>query len=137
LPKFVALITGMLLAVMVYFNGQLSEASSPAISNAIFQGIGLVVFTIALILQKKSLKMHYFTFPFLIPGILSCFTVLISNTVVTVLGVSTMIGLSLFGQVSASLIIDQLGLLGKPKNPVNKSQLTGLVFIAVGLILML
>jgi transporter family-2 protein len=131
-----AFFTGMMLAVMVYFNGQMSQQTTVAFANLFFQLFGLLFFTVLLLVKKGRLPSGYRHWAFLLPGVLSSLTVLMSNIVVLKLGVAIMVGTSLLGQVTASMLIDQFGLLGKAKHPIKKSQFIGYLVITLGLILM-
>ncbi|MDK2867248.1 MAG: bacterial/archaeal transporter family-2 protein [Clostridiales bacterium] len=128
-----ALFTGALLALMVYFNGQTAAETGAAFANLFFQGFGLLFFSIVLWFKSHSLPIKRLQLQFIVPGIMSALTVLLSNTVIGPLGIALMVGISLFGQVSASMIIDQFGLLGKAKQPVTKDQGIGFILIAAGL----
>jgi len=131
-----AFFTGMMLAVMVFFNGQMSQQTNVAFSNLFFQLFGLIFFSLFLMVKNKRLPSGNMRLAFILPGVLSSLTVLMSNIVVQKLGVAVMVGTSLLGQVTASMLIDQFGLLGKARHPVKKSQFIGYLVITVGLILM-
>jgi transporter family-2 protein len=53
--------------------------------------------------------------------------------VVPKIGAAVMIASVITGQMTAALIIDHIGLLGIPKNPVDLYRIGGLVCLAVGI----
>ena len=130
-----AFFVGIMLAFMIYFNSLNANATSPAFSNLFFQTFGLIFFTLFCLAWQKKLPFKAFDRHMILPGILSGITVIISNIVVSSIGVALTVGLSLLGQVITSMVIDEFGLLGKTKNPLTKSRLGGLLCIAFGILL--
>ena len=68
-----------------------------------------------------------------IGGVLGAFFVTTALFVVPKIGAAVMIASVITGQMTAALIIDHVGLLGIPKNPVDLYRIGGLVFLAVGI----
>ncbi|MGD2037598.1 MAG: DMT family transporter [Desulfobacterales bacterium] len=68
-----------------------------------------------------------------IGGLLGAFYVTIVLFVVPKIGAAVMIAAVITGQMTAALIIDQVGLLGIPKNPIDLYRLGGLACMAVGI----
>ncbi|MBF4695415.1 DMT family transporter [Fusibacter ferrireducens] len=134
-----AYITGLLLALMVSFNGMLSNYTSTYFSSFIFNAIGLILFAILLLRPSKLSSGHMKPrlFWLLLPGALSALTIVMSNITVAQLGITIMVGISLLGQVLTSLVIDGLGLLGKPKTKITLKQIIGICIIFVGVYLLL
>lgn len=139
---WMAYFTGLLLALMVSFNGLLSVATNTYVSSLIFHGIGLIIFTLLLLYgrSKKNNMLHEFLATPLIlvlPGLLSSLTIILSNVAMSALGVSLLVGVSLLGQVTASFFIDGYGLLGKEKSIVSSRQLfgTGVMLLGVWFLL--
>lgn len=69
-------------------------------------------------------------------GLLGAFFVTVALFVVPKIGAAVMIASVITGQMAAALIIDQVGLLGIPKNPVDLYRIGGLACLAVGIILL-
>lgn len=134
-----AYITGLLLALMVSFNGMLSNYTSTYFSSFIFNAIGLIIFSLLLLRPRKLNSNHSkpTLFWLLIPGALSALTIVMSNTTVAQLGITIMIGISLLGQVLTSLVIDGFGLMGKPKIKISFKQIIGIGVIFIGVYLLL
>ncbi len=134
-----AYITGLILALMVSFNGMLSNDTSTYFSSFIFNAIGLIIFS-GLLLRPKKINLDYkkpSLFWLFIPGALSALTIVMSNITVAQLGITIMIGISLLGQVLTSLVIDGFGLMGKAKIKITFKQIVGIVTILVGVYLLL
>ncbi|APX72448.1 DMT family transporter [Companilactobacillus allii] len=70
-----------------------------------------------------------------IGGILGGSYVLISIAMVPILGTGKVIVLSLLGQVSAGMLIDEFGLFGSRKNPIVLIQVIGIVVMIAGVLL--
>ena len=69
----------------------------------------------------------------LIGGLLGAFFVTVALFVVPKIGAAVMIASVLTGQMTAALIIDQVGLLGIPKNPIDLYRIGGLACLAVSI----
>ena len=68
-----------------------------------------------------------------IGGLLGAFFVTTALFVVPKIGAAVMIASVITGQMTAALIIDHIGLLGIPKNPIDLYRIGGLAFLAVGI----
>jgi transporter family-2 protein len=68
-----------------------------------------------------------------IGGLLGAFFVTTALFVVPKIGAAVMIASVITGQMTAALIIDQIGLLGIPKNPIDLYRIGGLACLAVGI----
>jgi transporter family-2 protein len=68
-----------------------------------------------------------------IGGLLGAFFVTTALFVVPKIGAAVMIASVITGQMTAALIIDQIGLLGIPKNPIDLYRVAGLACLAVGI----
>jgi transporter family-2 protein len=68
-----------------------------------------------------------------IGGLLGAFFVTTALFVVPKIGAAVMIASVITGQMTAALIIDQIGWLGIPKNPIDLYRIGGLACLAVGI----
>ena len=68
-----------------------------------------------------------------IGGLLGAFFVTTALFVVPKIGAAVMIASVITGQMMAALVIDQVGLLGIPKNPIDLYRIGGLACLAVGI----
>ncbi|MDQ7031651.1 MAG: DMT family transporter [Desulfonauticus sp.] len=66
-------------------------------------------------------------------GLLGAFFVIITVILAPKVGATTLMAVVLAGQVVASLLYDQFGLLGFPVHPVSLLRIIGIIFIFVGL----
>lgn len=70
-------------------------------------------------------------------GCLGVYAISMSIYTAPKLGFLTLSGLIIFGQIAISMIVDQFGLLGTDKTPVNWQRLLGGVVIFIGVLLTL
>jgi len=136
MSKLLAFFTGLLLSIMLTFNGLLSVATNAYVSNVIYHGIGFIFFGIILTILHKQQKPVSFRLIYFIPGFLGSITIVLNNVVLNALGVTMMIAFTLVGQVVTSLIIDQWGLLGKEVITSKLRQWVGVLIMVAGLIIM-
>ena len=83
---------------------------------------GLIVFFIERIKNGKKKLIFKFPFVYYIPGILSVIIVALNSTCIENIGLSLVIGISMFGQLMFSGIIDHYGLLNMPKRKFGKNK---------------
>jgi len=138
-----AIVTGLLLAIMVYFNGLLGASTTIYVGSVIFHAVGLFIFGFTLLLIGKTQNLRYkesikpSLLALILPGVLGSFTIVLSNIALVQIGVTLMVGISLIGQVVTSMIIDTCGYLGKEKSSLTIPQGvgTGLMLSGVWLLL--
>lgn len=136
MAKFSAYFTGLILSVMVTFNGLLSRFTSTTLSNVIYHAIGLFFFGMLMIILSRKLNAFKFRWIYLLPGFLGSLTIILNNIVLNAIGVTLMISFTLVGQVVTSLVIDEWGLLGKPSVKTGFKQWLGVGIMIVGLTIM-
>ena len=136
MAKFLAFFTGLILSVMITFNGLLSQSTNAYLSNVIYHGIGVICFGFTLVMLKKKTVKTSFKWYYLVPGALGSLTIILNNLVVKELGVTLMIAFTLVGQVTTSLIIDEWGLLGKKMTKSTSKKWLGIGVMVVGLMIM-
>lgn len=136
MAKYLAYFTGLILSIMVTFNGLLSGATNTYFSNIVYHGIGFIVFGIIVFIIRKKLT-HVKLRPIhFIPGVLGSLTIILNNVVVGEIGVTLMIAFTLVGQVLTSLAIDHWGMLGKKVTKPTSKQWFGVAVMIVGLTIM-
>lgn len=136
MAKSLAYFTGLILSIMVTFNGLLSGATNTYFSNIVYHGIGLIFFGIIVFAIRDKLT-HVKLKPIhFIPGILGSLTIILNNVVIGAIGVTLMIAFTLVGQVLTSLAIDHWGLLGKSITKPTQKQWVGVGIMIVGLTIM-
>lgn len=137
MTKWIAYFTGLVLSLMIYFNGQLSTVTSTYISNVIYHGFGVLFFGVVLLFIGSQKTQTPFKWQYMIPGLMGSLTIILNNYVVGKIGVTLMIAFTLLGQVITSLLIDHYGLLDKPVSKTHKKQWLGVAVMSFGLWIML
>jgi len=132
------LLSGVCVAFMLSFNNLLSEAVGIYTGSLIFHFIAFVLISIYIAIRQPSigtrndLPFHYY-----LPGVASVLTVMSSSISISAIGLTLTIGLSLFGQLVFSNIVDHFGLLGMEKRPFHPNKIVGLSIIFTGVLAMI
>ena len=135
--NFLSLLIGILIAVMVAFNGELSVNIGNYSSLLVIHVIGYLA--LVLLMLYKKIKIPFkMTLPLWLysAGAISVGTVLINNLSYSAIGVSLPVALGLLGQSLTSLVFDHYGFLGMPKIKFNKNKIIGIVIIIIGVCIM-
>lgn len=136
--KLLSALAGILVAVMIAFNGILSNNIGNNSATVLIHLVGLACISFALIFGRRKINM-----PKNIPmylysaGAIGVFTVIFTNISFSHLGASLTTALSLFGQSIASIALDHYGLLGMNITRFKKEKLLGLVLISLGIVVMI
>ncbi len=133
-----AFINGILLAVMIFFNGLVSKITGPYLGTLIYHVTGLLL--VAGIAVWKKNRLQRFTdksLLLLLPGILSVVTILLNNITMPQLGLTLATGMALFGQLVMSSLVEHFGLFYREANPLRKEKLVGLGMISFGILVMI
>lgn len=125
---------GMLIAIMLMFNGTLAKAYGNYTASVIIHLVGLIFITIILLLNKSKFN-SLNTIPLYLysGGAIGFFVVLFNNVSFKSLGISTSLALGLLGQSLSSIVIDHYGLMGVKVVKFNKKKLLGLCIIILGI----
>ena len=132
---FLAIFAGMSNGFQAPVNAALGRFVGVVESSCISFSVGaLSLLVVSLVAGKGSILRVVDAPPNLwIGGLLGAFFVTIALFVVPKIGAAVMIASVITGQMTAALIIDQTGLLGIPKNPIDLYRLGGLACLAVGI----
>lgn len=135
--NFLSFFIGVLIAIMIAFNGTLSDNLGNYYSLVIIHITGFLVM-IGILFYKKLKISFKNNIPIYLysAGAISVFTVMINNLSYTALGVSLPVALGLLGQLLTSLAFDYYGFLGMPKVIFNKKKIIGLLIITIGIYIM-
>ncbi|OPJ62618.1 DMT family transporter [Clostridium chromiireducens] len=135
--NFLSFFIGVLIAIMIAFNGTLSDNLGNYYSLIIIHITGFIVM-IGILFYKKLKISFKNNIPLYLysAGAISVFTVMINNLSYTALGVSLPVALGLLGQLLTSLAFDSYGFLGMPKVIFNKKKFIGLLIITIGIYIM-
>jgi len=132
-----SLVTGILISLMVAFNGRLTEQYGVYSATVIVHFTGLILISILVFAKRErpfSKKYEWFLY---LGGAIGVLTTAFNNLAFGRISVSAILALGLFGQSIAGLLIDQYGLLGMPKHPLSKRKLAGLFLILCGIAAMI
>lgn len=134
---FISVFTGIILAIMISLNGQVSNIFGNYASSVIIHFIGLIGIILVLIFTKSKIQnLKGIPFYMFTGGLIGILTVLFTNTSFIGLGVSLTVSLSLLGQLVTSLIIDHFGYFNMPVVEFDKKKILGLVIIIAGIYVM-
>jgi len=128
---------GVLISIMVAFNGVLANYIGNNYSSVIIHIVGLLGISFILLLNKNKMSM-----PKNIPlylysaGAIGVLTVLFSNISFNTLGASITLSLGLLGQSVSSIMIDNYGLFGMKVDKFNKKKIIGFALISLGIFIM-
>jgi bacterial/archaeal transporter family-2 protein len=128
---------GVLITVMILFNGVLSQKLGSYSSALVIHLSGFLVISLILIIKRikinfnKDIPLYLYS-----GGAIGVFTILFNNISFNYLGASLTLALGLLGQSIASIILDHYGLLGMNVVCFRKEKLLGLIIIASGIIIM-
>jgi len=132
------LLAGTFVAGMIFFNNLLSETIGVYLGTLVFHFIAFVLITVFILIKKPTRgERKKMPFYFYLPGIASVLTVFFSSISVSAIGLTLTIGLSLFGQLVFSNIVDHFGLLGMEKRPFHPKKIVGLTIILSGVMAMI
>jgi transporter family-2 protein len=136
--KNLTVFNGMLLAVMIFFNGMISSKVGPIVGTLIFHVLGLIlVFAISIFKKNKLPKLKKVSRISYLPGMMSVITILLNNLCIPQLGVTLTVGISLFGQLVISGLIGHWGLFGMPVYRFRKVKILGFSMISGGILIMM
>lgn len=128
---------GILISVMVMFNGQLSDHYGVYTATAIIHLIGLIFTSILLVVKKEPVRrLHKIPFYYFAGGLVGILTVLFNNLSFGKISVSAILAICLLGQSITSLVFDQFGFFNMPKSKFHKSKLIGISIVLLGIIVM-
>lgn len=133
----ISILVGVFIAIMISFNGALSNTVGNYTSSVIIHMVGLIIIIVILIIRGEKLKDRKGT-PMILysAGAMGVLTVIFNNMSFIALGASITIALGLFGQAIASIVIDHFGLFGINVVRFNSKKIIGLSMIVLGIIIM-
>ncbi len=130
---------GGLIALQAPINSMLGKATGSFQAAFISFAIGTVVLAVIAAFAKggfgtmgeaTSLQWYYLT-----GGVLGAAYVTTVLVTVRELGAGPVVAATIAGQLSASVVLDQFGLLGLPKDPITLGKVVGVVLLAAGVYL--
>ncbi|WP_346939934.1 DMT family transporter [uncultured Clostridium sp.] len=133
-----AVLNGILLAIMIFLNGVLSEKIGLYLSTLIYHVLGLLLILLVSIVRKNKLpKFNKIPVILFLPGILSVLVIFLNNLSSSKIGITLTAGMGLFGQLVISALIDHFGLFSVQVNKMRKEKILSFSLIITGLIFMI
>ena len=134
-------LAGMLLPIQAALNTRLGrELGSPILGAMVSFIVGAVGLTCYVLLSRpafagvatvRTMPPHLW-----LGGLCGAIYVTTVTLVAPRLGVATLTGLSVAGQMAVSAVLDHWGLFGLPVHPVTPSRIAGIMLIVLGVVLL-
>lgn len=131
-----SLLSGVLISVMVVFNGNLTAHYGVNSSTVIIHIVGLILIA-SITLIKKDLKLKKLPFYLFLGGLVGVGPVAFNNIAFGRISVSAILALELLGQSLTGIVFDNYGFLGVNKRKFKKRSLFGIGLILIGIISMI
>jgi len=132
-----SLLMGVLISVMVAFNGGLTASYGVYSATVMIHVVGLTVICIAVWVKRERFFPGRFAWYLYLGGAIGVLTTVFNNVSFGRISVSALLALGLLGQSVAGLLIDQFGWLGMEKHPFARRKLVGLAMITAGITAMI
>lgn len=133
-----AVLSGVLISVMIFANGQLTTAIGNYHATALIHALGLLMVLLILLFAKKRLhpapRMPLWVY---LGGVVGVLTVVFNNVSVLALGVSITLALGLLGQLICSLLIDRFGWFGMPVKKFRMDRVLSALLVLAGIVIMM
>jgi transporter family-2 protein len=135
-----ALAAGVLLPVQAGVNAQLRSAVGSPLAAALVSflvGTAGLVAAAVIVRAPIGLRAAVTVTPwwYWVGGLIGALYVMATIVLAPRLGAATMVAAIVAGQMIASLLLDQYGLLGFPTHPINGLRVVGAALVTVGVIL--
>ena len=136
--QFLTFLTGVVLAIMISINGNLSNVYGVFWATAIIHIVGSLVALVPCILQKDRKPLWRYGPKWIyLGGVLGVFTTVANNLATQYISITSILALGLMGQTIAALCIDSFGLFGMQKVVFKKKSFLGFVFAIFGICMMI
>ncbi len=133
-----AALSGMLIAVMVAINGELTSEIGNYPATVLIHLVGLIAVSAVLLIMRQKLhpgpRLPLYMY---MGGVIGVGSVLLNNHTYAILGVSVTLALGLLGQLVCSIVIDQWGLFGMPKQTLKPHRLAAAAVVLAGTFMMM
>ena len=131
-----ALLAGVLIAVMVAFNGELSMLYGVYAATALTHLVGLAVVLPLCIAGREKLFAKNVPWYLYLGGVMGVLITVCNNISFGRISVSSMLALGLFAQSILGFAVDHYGLMGMPRHPFGSKKLFGLALTFAGIAVM-
>jgi bacterial/archaeal transporter family-2 protein len=130
---------GGLIALQAPINSQLGRSVGTFQAAFVSFAIGTVVLAVIAALARGGLgqvgEARGISWIYLTGGVLGAAYVTTVLVTVRSLGAGAVVAATIAGQLTASLVVDQLGVLGVPKDPITAGKVVGVLLLAAGVFL--
>ena len=127
-------LSGVMIAVMILMNGQLSAAWGSWAAAVVIHLAGLGVLLLwMLIRREKPFARSGMPWYLYLGGAVGAFSTVFTNMSAPAIGVSATLALGLLGQTAVSALIDGFGLLGAKKARFRLRTAAGMALIGLGI----
>lgn len=137
MTEFLAVLSGIVIALMILVNGDLSAAYGSMTSTVFIHITGLAAICLIMLLRRKKTQRAKVPPWLLCGGVIGVFTTLSNILTFSALGVSLTLALGLLGQSVTSLLIDGFGWFGVERQKFAPRKVAGLCIIVLGAAVML
>ncbi len=135
--KAVTVLIGVLIAVMISFNGVLAGRTSSMFSVLVVHAVGLLAVSLIAIFKKEKIdlkgKIPAYVF---LAGMVGVLLTYLNNICIGALGVSLTLALGLAGQSILSCVIDHFGLFGMKAYRFSSRKIVGFALVFIGVTVM-
>lgn len=136
--QLLCLLTGVLIAVMVTINGQLTLVYGVFAAAVIIHIVGTLASFLACKISKTPIRAkEKLPLWMYMGGAIGVCNTLSNAFAYGKISMTSIVALGLLGQTLTALVIDNFGLMGMPKHPVRKGSLAGLLLSFVGIFVMM
>lgn len=132
-----ALLSGLLIAVMVAINGILTVSFGVWYAGLVVHTAGLVTVSVIFLLSRQKIKFARLKWTLYMGGIVGIFTVMFNNYAFAHISLSAITAFSLLGMMLSSFAIDEWGLWGMEKHPFEPVKLIGIGFSMIGIVVLM
>ncbi len=132
-----SLLAGMMISVMVVFNGGLNARAGQAAALVIIHAAGLLFISLVHLTKREKPRLKSLPLWLYAGGFIGVMTTIFNNTAFGHISVSAMMALSLLGESVSGLLADHFGLIGLPVRRFRPDKLWGGLLTLTGIIWML
>lgn len=132
-----SLLAGMLISVLVVFNGSLSGYLGQGLSLLVIHAVGLAAILLYMALRREKPRKSGLSVWWYTGGLLGILTTLFNLRAFGHISVSAILGLSLLGESLSGLLADHTGFLGLPVRRFRAEKLLGAAITLAGILLMI
>ena len=132
-----SLFTGILVAVMIAFNGGLTVVYGIYAATVVIHIVGLILIGGIILARREKPFVKRQPWYLYLGGVLGVATTASVNYAFGKISLSAILAIGLFGQSMAGALVDQFGLFGMRKHPFRTYQIFGILLVAGGIVWMM